>query len=148
MGKSDPVPFEIRLATNDDLGFIIAAWLGLRHRTHPNGFALDFAEHEKPRIMARLGASIALVAHLEGHHNELLGCLVYGSFMGTLVLHFASVKVDAREQGIFASMLRFAQGDKPSPVVLTTPARSDEAMTRLCKRFIFDPSILDVMGAT
>lgn len=145
--KHEAIPFEIRLATNDDLGFVIASWLGMRHRTHPNMFALDFAEHEKPRIRARLDSSITIVAQLEGHYNELLGCLVYGSFIGTLVMHFATVKDDAREQGIFTAMLMFAQGYKPSPVVFTTPARSEDAMKRLCKRFIYDPSILETMEA-
>jgi hypothetical protein len=136
---------KIRLATTDDLHFIQDSWLKAASHTYPNQHALDFATHQKQRMQTLIDASVIIVAHLPEDSNELLSYLVYSSFRGNLVIHYSYTKTDARNKGILRSLIGFAAGPNTVPIVFTQAAKNENIMKHYANKFIFDPSVLNVM---
>ena len=136
---------EIRLGRLDDLPFVKDSWLKAEKHTFPNQYALDFSKHFQEHMQSIIDQSVILVANLPDDANEILSYIIYSSFRLNEVVHFAYTKTDARRQGLLNHLLEFSN---PShlPIVFTHAAKNENVMKSLCKRYIFDPSMLKVMG--
>jgi hypothetical protein len=142
--NNELVPFEIRLATTDDIHFITNSWLLSTKHQYPNQYALDFAKHYTEYLSKLTSRSISLVAHLQEEPSEILSYLVYTSFRKNMVVHFAYSKVDARNQGIVRNLLQFANPEK-LPIVFTHPAKNENLMQHFARKWIFDPSVIQLL---
>lgn len=92
-----------------------------------------------------MNTSLTLIAHLQDEPDEIISYLVYSSFRGNQVIHFAYTKVDARNQGILKQLLIFSNPEH-MPVILTSPTKNENIMAALTKHYIFDPTVLQLMG--
>lgn len=138
-------PYEIRLSTIDDIHFIINSWtLSMKH-IYPHQYELDFNIHYNNYLTKLISNSACLIAHPIGDSNEILSYLVYSSFKQNLVAHFAYTKVDARNQGLLRSLLRFANPYGTFATIFTHPTKNEHIMDHFSKKWIFDPSIINLM---
>jgi hypothetical protein len=63
-----------------------------------------------------------------------------------LIIHYAYTKVDARRQGIVKELMEFPKIDgREHTVIFTHPAKNENMMMTLMKKYIYDPSILRIM---
>lgn len=146
MAKIDVPKWTIRLAEPRDEAFVYDSWLKTSARTYPNMHAADFATFERARVQRLLQSSISAVAQVEGLPDELLGHMVYAMWRGMIVVHFAFTKPDARRNGVFASLLSFADFDgSKRRVVLTSPAQEEKTMAALARKWVFEPHVVALM---
>lgn len=138
-------PYEIRLGTIDDTHFIINSWILTMKHIYPHQYELDFTKRYTQYLNKLVSNSACLVANPIGDNNEILSYLVYSSFKQNLVAHFAYTKVDARNQGLLRSLIRFATANTNFPIVFTHPTKNENMMIAFTKKWIFDPSILYLM---
>lgn len=136
---------DIRLGTKQDIPFIADSWVKSIKHIYPNQYALDFTSHYHDHVAKLMNTSLTLIAHLQDEPDEIISYLVYSSFRGNQVIHFAYTKVDARNQGILKQLLIFSNPEH-MPVILTSPTKNENIMAALTKHYIFDPTVLQLMG--
>lgn len=138
------MPDNIRIATTDDLPFIYDSWLKTVCHTYPNQFALDFRKYEQNNIKDLLNKSMAIILHLPDEPNIILAYLVYSTFLHNQVVLFAYTKSDIRRVGLLTRLLSFSNPDN-LPIVFTVPTKNEKTMEILSKKYIFDPTILELI---
>lgn len=144
INPADKLDIQLRLGTKDDLPFIVSSWTQMTKHTYPNMFALDYNKHFGERIARLVNKSSVVVAHLDGEPNEIVGYIVYTTFIKSCVVHYTYVKLDARGQGISNTLLAFAN-PIVLPVVFTHPPKNENLMNKLCTKYIYDPYVLELM---
>jgi len=134
----------IRLGTKDDYPFILNSWTNQQVHIYPNNYSFQYKAKLQTSLLHLLNKSIVLVLHEESSEVEIVGYLVYGSFLDRQVIHFGYVKHDARREGQLTKLMQFSNPDKKT-IVFTYPAKNENLMKVLCDRYIFDPSVLGVI---
>ena len=135
---------EIRLSTIKDLPFIISSWTQTIKHIYPNQYALDFSETYHTYLSNLINKSTTIVSHLAEDNNEIISYLVYTSFQGRQVVHFAYTKVGARQLGELSELLRYSN-PMQLPIIFTHPAKNETIMKHFCSKTIFDPTILPLI---
>lgn len=141
---TDHLPFEIRLATVDDLPFIKDSWLLAIKYIYPNQYELDFADNFQPHMQKIIQGSVIVVAHLAEEPNEILSYLIYTSFRHQQIIHYGYTKVDARRQGLLNHLICFTNPHK-LPIVFTHPAKNQNVMAVFCRKYIYSPSAQELL---
>ncbi len=134
----------IRIATIDDLSFIIKSWVRTQSQIYPNNFAFDFYNKYNNYVKSLLDKSVTLVSCLSDSQEDIVGYLVYTSFDGKCVIHFSYVRPEERKVGICNSLIQFANIDN-TPIIFTSPAKRQDIMKHLNTKYIFDPSLVTLL---
>lgn len=141
------VSTDIRLGTTNDLPFIISSWTRSIRYIYPNQFIDNFADTYQPYLHHLISNSMVVVAHEASDINEIISYLVYTSFLGKQVVHFAFTKDGARQQGKLNQLLAFSNPEKQL-VLFTHPAKNELMMRHLVKKYVFDPQLLKLIATT
>lgn len=134
----------IRIGTTDDIPFVLDAWVKSLRHIYPNQYALDFYPKAIDKCRILLDKSVSLVSHLSDDPNELISFIVYSSFRGSEVVHFAYTKLDARRQGKVKELLQFSN-PQFTTTIFTHPAKNESVMKHFSSKYIYDPSILEIL---
>ena len=138
---------EIRMAELSDYPLILNSWVSQLRNIFPNNHALDYRSKQSDKIKSILSKSITLIANVEGIPDQICSFLTYSSFMHkNLVIHYAYTKYDGRQQGHVSKLIHFACPER-LPIIFTHPASNANTMKYLCSKYIFDPSILEIINA-
>lgn len=140
----DTIPFRVRMGEVSDLPFIYDSWMQSLKFIYPHKYDKCFSKNYAKIINILLDKSCSLVAHLEGERDEILSYLIYTSFEENMVIHFGYTKADCRREGKLRELLHFAN-PLLLPVVFTHPAKNENVMEYLCRKFIYDPSIIGLL---
>lgn len=139
---------DIRIGTTDDMPFVADSWCKAMRHQYPNQYAFDFSSNYHDHIYQLLDRSILITAHLQGDTKEILGYLVYkawGSPERKQIIHFAYTKADARQQGIMNKLIEWSNPEH-YPIIFTHSAKNETIMRHLAKKYIYDPSILNILA--
>jgi uroporphyrinogen-III decarboxylase len=131
---------QIRLATTDDLHFIVDSWARSLRHTYPNQYAIDFYPRTLNELSELIKECTVVIAHEATDHNEIISWMVYTTFKTNIVVHFAYTKDGARKQGKIKDLLNFANLLNSS-VVFTRPAKNENIMKVLASKYIYDPTL-------
>jgi hypothetical protein len=134
----------IRLGTINDLPFIKDSWRKAIKYIYPHQYELDFDKNYQLHMQKLIDNSIILVNHVKDDSNDILSYLIYTSFRGKMVIHFAYSVVDARNNGLVKELMTFASPEK-IPVIFTHPAKNEQIMHKLSQSYIYDPTIIECL---
>lgn len=141
MSKED---YTIRLATQDDLTFIISSWTKAMYDLYPHKYALDFTSHYHRYLNNLLNKSLVAVSCWDESPQDIVGYLVYTSFRNELIVHYAYTKLDDRKKGILKDLLAFAN-PMGAPIIFTHPAKNEKVMQYFVSKYIYDPALLSLI---
>lgn len=145
ISPNQTLPITIRIGMISDNEFILDSWIKIARHTYPYKYEFDFSKTFVPHVWKILDNSSILVAHLESDSDEIISYLIYTRFKNNLVVHFSYTKVDARNQNIMTRLIDFANLEHHSPVIFTHPPKNENIMIKLCKKYIYDPSIMEML---
>ena len=138
--KTADIPRDIRAGTEEDYHFIVATWTTSLKGIYPNRHAIDFFAKKMPDIRSHVERANTLVAYVAEEPDDILSYLVFLRRGNLVIAHFSYTKDLARRQGHLSALLELAN---PSglPLTFTQPARNENVMRHLCRKYIFDPSL-------
>lgn len=134
----------IRLASTNDLHFIKDSWTKTIKHIYPNQYVLDFSNKFNAKLDAAIPQSVILVAALDTDQNNIVSYLVYTIFHEAIIILFAYTLLDERRQGFINHLLSVANPNN-NRVVLTSPTKNENILKHLHEKYIFDPSILQLV---
>jgi hypothetical protein len=141
---TDKLQVEIRMGGQRDLNFVLSSWTSAIKAVYPNQYALDFSHHYHQYLSHLLAKSTIVVMCLADDPNEIISYLVYTAFRHNQIIHYAYTKLDARRQGYVKQLMEFSN-PLNYPVVFTHPAKRPKTMEQLSKRYIYDPTVLQLL---
>ena len=140
----DSISFRVRMGEVSDLPFIYDSWMQSMKFIYPHKYDKNFSKNYAKVLSNLIDKSSSLVAHLEGDRDEILSYLIYTSFEEHLVIHFAYTKADCRKEGKVRELITFAN-PLFAPIIFTHPCKNENVMEYLCRKFIYDPSIIGLL---
>lgn len=134
----------IRVGVKQDLHFIYDSFAKSMAKTEYNKYIVDFLPKIIKKIPILCERSMILVSSLEKDRNEIISYIVYTSFDNKLVIHYCYTKADARQQGICRELIDTANINNDF-IIFTHPAVNPNAMKHFSKKYIYDPSLLELL---
>lgn len=138
------IDYSIRLGILKDTAFIKDAWQKSMHHIYPHQYETGFSQRYQAHMQTLIENSITLVAHLPDDEDEILSFLIYTFFNERLVCHFAYTKVGARKEGLLTALIKMAAPNAQS-LIFTHPPKNENIMEHFIIKFIYDPSVLQVL---
>jgi len=135
----------LRLSNEFDIPFIYDSWCRSQHEIYPNKYMDEYSAHYHEHIRRLLDDSIVAIACLDDDPDEIISYIAYTSFRDNFILHYAYTKVDARRQGNINKLINYSN-ILHAPLIFTHPPKNEKIMERIIKRYIFDPSIMELIG--
>jgi hypothetical protein len=134
----------LRLHKEEDLPFVFDSWYRSQREIYPNKYATDFKATYHKHIANILSNSIIAISCLDDCPDEIISYIVYQSFRNNFILHYAYTKTDARRQHKVSNLIEWSNVMK-APLIFSHAAKSERIMAQLTRRYIFDPSILELL---
>ena len=134
----------IRIGTKQDLSFILDSWSKISKHIYPNQYISSFQEDYNVYLKHLISNSMIIISHLYNEPDVIVSYLVYFVSLDRLFIHFAYTKLSARNEGQVSKLIQFAN---PSslPIVFTHPPKNENLMKSLCKKYVFNPTVLQVL---
>jgi hypothetical protein len=134
----------IRFSTPEDEAWLADCWYKAQKDLYPNKFIFDFNNKYHRYIENLLAKSITTVVCLDDDPFYNVSQITYTSFHDDLVVHFAYTRLDQRGQGYLTSLINHINITN-APIIFTHPCKNENVMKHMCKKYIFDPSIIGLL---